>query len=432
VINHRELYARRCARDLVYVVEQVPVRVDARAPLALSESTMAILLLWSLLRWERTLLIIALEELGVDLVALAREIDELLKSRRAETIQSGLSARFGEQDHLLRIWLNRAAVESQAMGTGYLGTEHLLLSLIAGADAALAPLLHRHGLEAPLVRAAIIQALRHKDQAETRVPGPQELPTAASPRVSIDLAKAFGLGALGVSRRVGIGILTLMITLLVILFWLVSLSGSPPGGFTAILVTILGIWCVQMVVIRAVRTIVPSWSADADRTSVGVPRRFGMGILMLMVTLFAILFSIMTAAGVDPIVFIVISVLVLAVGFGQAILYRGRSPRLASIQVGAVLVPLEVLVAVIVPLTTGQFFNELLACLFCSILLGPIVGYLAGCVTAGAFFFIDEYQKKHVAKAILVEDEDFEFGAETEGEAGSITKAREHEKGDRR
>ncbi|MGA2032763.1 MAG: Clp protease N-terminal domain-containing protein [Thermoguttaceae bacterium] len=362
MLSRRELYQRRCVDDLIHVVEQVSLRADVRAGLALSESTVAMLLLWSLLRWERNFLIVCLEQLGIDLWALTRELDELLKCQQHATVRAGASAPCGELDHLLRQWLKRTDAEARTMGHEFLGTEHLLLALIAWADASLNPLLKHHGLDYQAVSAAVVEALRRADAA---APG------------AADQADAWA-----------------------------AVSSSAPfdrSGLSRI---------------PAARRTAP-WGVGADRPAVGVPRRFSLAILMLMVTLFAVLFSIMRMLDVHPIAFIMIFVLVLAVGFGQALLFQGRYPRAASMWVGGILVPLEVLVAMIVVAKTSETadIKEFYCLLVCSAVLGPAVGYMAGCVTAGAFFLIDQYQKRRAARATLVDEEPLEFGVPaTEGE----------------
>lgn len=82
MLSRQELYDRRCVFDLVQVVEQLPARAAVRLPMALDPASVAMLLLWTLLRWERTSLLVCLEELGVDMWGLTRGLDLLILERK--------------------------------------------------------------------------------------------------------------------------------------------------------------------------------------------------------------------------------------------------------------------------------------------------------------------------------------------------------------
>ena len=85
-----------------------------------------------------------------------------------------------------------------------------------------------------------------------------------------------------------------------------------------------------------------------------VPRRFGVGVLMMLMTAFAVLFAIMRTFsviaptfGVSPAAFCVIAGLFLAVTLAQILLFEGKKPREASLLAGAVVFPLEIAAAII-------------------------------------------------------------------------------------
>ncbi|MHC4179187.1 MAG: Clp protease N-terminal domain-containing protein, partial [Planctomycetota bacterium] len=201
----------------------------------------------------------------------------------------------------------------------YLGTEHLLLAIIAGADAPLAAVLSRHNITGENVKRAVLELLK-------RAPAVED---GAEPVRSI---------------------------------------GGPVGA---------------------------RWDSEA----VGVPRRFGTAVLMLLVTMYAVLFASMQSLDFPPAVFIVVAVLFTGVGLGQILLFSGRYPRAASIWVGACLFPAEILVV----LLWAIFFPPqsrphdlvplLVVLLVLSIPLGAGLGYLAGGLTAGVFLLIERYKK---------------------------------------
>ena len=213
------------------------------------------------------------------------------------------------------------------MGHGYLGTEHLLLAVLARADAPLAFLLSRHELHYERVKNAIVVAL----------------PLVASVQV--------------VDEPIP-----------------VSLPRRP-------------------------------WGAGWDTKAVGVPRRFSLAALLLIVTCYALLFAGMQSLGATPTVFAVIAVFVTGVGVAQTLLFGGKYPRAASIWAGACLFPLEILV-----LRVGYYVSStgvspsfeskvgiLVLMVFC-IPAGALLGYLSGGLAAGIFLVLDLCARKTQAE----------------------------------
>src|SRR4030042_2439286 len=90
-----------------------------------------------------------------------------------------------------------------------------------------------------------------------------------------------------------------------------------------------------------------TWS-EPDRSSpkaraawlpkaVGVPRRFAVGKLMAITTLYAAVFALLSSVGAHPLVFLSVAIFVTGIGLAQALLFGGTKPRMASILAGAVL-----------------------------------------------------------------------------------------------
>ena len=69
---------------------------------------------------------------------------------------------------------------------------------------------------------------------------------------------------------------------------------------------------------------------------VGVPRRFSIGTLMILVTAFAVLFSLLKVLHAPPTVFAGISIFFAWIAACQVLLFKGKNPRLASIVGGLV------------------------------------------------------------------------------------------------
>jgi hypothetical protein len=123
---------------------------------------------------------------------------------------------------------------------------------------------------------------------------------------------------------------------------------------------------------------------------VGMPRRFGIGTMMILTAAFALLFGVLKTFGADPAVFAAISIFIAGVAACQAVLFKGKNPRLASF-VGGILV-LSLIAVVGVPVDCHQEGLGLLQtvvftvlAVILSALLGGPLGYAAGCVAAAIF-----------------------------------------------
>jgi hypothetical protein len=322
MIRRETLFARRCVTGLVQIIEQAPARVAVRAPVSLDSPTVGRLLLWTILRWERTYLLICLERLGVDMWGLTCDLDALIEAGEAAGPTGGAvvnwSAGQGSSerawDALLDRWLQLAQQQAGQLNHPFVGAEHLLLAIIAEADPALSELLSQHGLDYERIRAAVLEMLASRP---------------AKPAATV--------APVATERRLG-----------------------------------------------------PDW----DTPAVGVPRRFGLGILFMMTTMYALLFAVLQLLGAPVEVFLVIVVFFTGVGFGQTILYGGQYPRAASIWTGAVLLPLEILALMLVPGARKGSLEEMVSLLVISPLLGAGLGYLAGGLAAGAFVLLKEYQAR--------------------------------------
>ena len=136
--------------------------------------------------------------------------------------------------------------------------------------------------------------------------------------------------------------------------------------------------------------VVPELVESAVRNSdepYGVPRRFGIGTMLVVTAAYGALLAILRLAGWPPIAIVVVLVFISLVGLGQMVLFGSKRPREASIVTGAVLLP------VIVLIWTGQASRHdptsSICGLVCAFPLGGAAGYLAGGVVAGVFLVMD-------------------------------------------
>ncbi|MEA1950031.1 MAG: Clp protease N-terminal domain-containing protein [Planctomycetota bacterium] len=327
-----ELERRQCTKGLIQIIDQLPARFAVRSPIIIDDDSLLAVALWTMLRWERTPLMVGLEDMGVDVWALTREVDTLLDGRRRTgnrllmmNVVVHQSPAMLDQ-HINRL-LDKVQVESHTLGHDYLGAEHLLLAIIANADLGLFALLSRCGVTKERVTALVRQPLRNN------FPPVEKMPDFAVRR-----------------RR----------------------PRRESFSFT-------------------------SWDSEAA----GVPRRFGMSIMFMMMTMYAVLFAFMKVMGTPTIVFAIIAIFVTGVGFAQMALFGGRYPRAASIWGGAVLFPLEIAVLVIAlgvigsGRTISQSIAEAIGYAIPCALAGAFFGYLSGGLTAGAFLLIDMFGPKN-------------------------------------
>ena len=113
-----------------------------------------------------------------------------------------------------------------------------------------------------------------------------------------------------------------------------------------------------------------------------VPRRFDLATMFAVSFAFAVMFGVFRLMQMPAEGTVVISAFIAVVGFSQAMLFKGKRPRLASLLVGAIAYSLAYLIAQAIlaariPSLIELFFMCVLGCLF---------GYLAGCLVGTVFY----------------------------------------------
>jgi uncharacterized protein YhhL (DUF1145 family) len=145
---------------------------------------------------------------------------------------------------------------------------------------------------------------------------------------------------------------------------------------------------------RGMQALPDTWTEWAVRTAAlrskeaGVPRQFGVGTALLMMTMFAVLFSVLRSLHVPAKEFAFIALFFFGVGAGQALLFHGQQPRRASIVMGIVMIYiLGVFELMLVERRSPVALLELIGPAFCG---GIMYGYLAGRLIAGVFLVRDK------------------------------------------
>ncbi|MCE5267176.1 MAG: hypothetical protein LLG00_04765 [Planctomycetaceae bacterium] len=122
---------------------------------------------------------------------------------------------------------------------------------------------------------------------------------------------------------------------------------------------------------------------------VGIPRRFGIGTMMILVAVFAMLFSLLKTLGVPPVPFGCISIFVAGVAACQVLLFGGNNPRAASVVGGSII--FYAMMAVCACLETfgpHDFTRETVFSLGGALNIlgfGGLLGYLVGGLLAAIF-----------------------------------------------
>lgn len=139
----------------------------------------------------------------------------------------------------------------------------------------------------------------------------------------------------------------------------------------------------------------------------GVPRRFGMGTLLLITAMYAVLFAVLRAFGLPPSAFLFVALFFTAVGLGQMLLFKGERPRRASVVVGAGFYAVATLVLFGYERVVHHrgTYPDLCFGLFWFPISGGIAGYCGGLLIAAVFLLIDKW-KSHLADLRLRENKD--------------------------
>jgi hypothetical protein len=137
----------------------------------------------------------------------------------------------------------------------------------------------------------------------------------------------------------------------------------------------------------------PPAERPAGNEPFGVPRRFGIGTILVVTTAFGLLLSLLQALGAPPGVVWFVIVFISLVGLGQMLLFGAKQPRLASIVVGAICLPLMTFATLVFSSPRGVHGEEAACTTIAAAIFGGGFGYLAGGVVAGVFLVMDAVEQ---------------------------------------
>jgi len=129
------------------------------------------------------------------------------------------------------------------------------------------------------------------------------------------------------------------------------------------------------------------------------PRRFDLATIFIVTVAYSLLFALMSVLGLPAGVSLTVAGFITVVGVGQAALFRGEKPRLASAIVGLVIYSVCMLGVWII---SGRRIYDASTFVLASAAIaagGVLLGYVAGaCV--GAVFMLAEYMRR-VLRALI-------------------------------
>lgn len=142
----------------------------------------------------------------------------------------------------------------------------------------------------------------------------------------------------------------------------------------------------QIIVSAALNSAPPDHDRHDWNNPARMPTRFGVGLMLLFLTLFSVAFCILKACGTPPTAILFLTLLFTVVGFAQ-ILWPGQ-PRLVSALSGGMYLPLWSLAFVASQVASDgdwQVLVQAAPMAFCIAPMGALFGYLAGALLAGIF-----------------------------------------------
>ncbi len=152
--------------------------------------------------------------------------------------------------------------------------------------------------------------------------------------------------------------------------------------------------------ILAVATVKAEATNDGKRCvrrEAGVPRRFGMKMLLGITAIYAVLFAVMQVLRAPALIFGTAVLFFIALGLGQMLLFKGQHPRKASVVVGACFFPVLTLCVFVIETfatnRTHRMSADLWSAITPGIIMGAILGYLGGMLIAIPFLVIDKFSK---------------------------------------
>ncbi len=125
----------------------------------------------------------------------------------------------------------------------------------------------------------------------------------------------------------------------------------------------------------------------------GVPRRFGIGTILVITTAVGLLLTVLQGVLLHPPAVADVVAFLCMIGVGQVLLFKGQQPRKASIIVGTFGVLLLTFVQPFVSGSQRVWFGFDPVQWAIGAFFGAFFGYVAGYAVAGVFLFADAIER---------------------------------------
>ena len=131
------------------------------------------------------------------------------------------------------------------------------------------------------------------------------------------------------------------------------------------------------------------------------PRRFDLATILIVTAAYALVLGGLASYNVPPFVSAYVAAFITCVGIGQALLFGGRRPRLASVLTG---MAAYFLCMLSLPFADRHFeifgpSNLIAFAIMTSVMYGSILGYVAGVLVGGVFLVAEVVRTRFLAKS---------------------------------
>ena len=132
------------------------------------------------------------------------------------------------------------------------------------------------------------------------------------------------------------------------------------------------------------------------------PRRFDIALVLVVTVAYALLLSLMRVLKFEPLFMVAITSFFTIVGLGQAVLFRGKKPRLASVVAGAVGAGGICVASYWADggRLDGLFYVFFFITMICYVPWGALLGYVVGTMIGGVFLIAEALRRKFGSRTV--------------------------------
>jgi hypothetical protein len=132
----------------------------------------------------------------------------------------------------------------------------------------------------------------------------------------------------------------------------------------------------------------------AVRRTVGMPRQYGVRTMLVITTLYAVLFAFLASLKAHPFFFVAPGIFLAGIGLTQMFVFKGTRPREASLLAGSCLLAAGAATGVVLMHCAGEPGDGVLLWMVVFTPgVGAALGYLVGVAIAGPFL-VAEWPKR--------------------------------------